>query len=124
METSRLTTRILTETEKLIAESCDTNVLDEKSVALHKLIIKKHYNAADVAIDYERQRIKMDVIISEEDYDPKTVNLALATVPVNMFFKNLCDFLKSCLEKDVKSLAFYARVLMQYANKNVALPSS
>ncbi|UJH68738.1 hypothetical protein [Allomuricauda sp. SCSIO 65647] len=121
METSRLTTRILMETEKLIMQSCASDTFDKKSTDLHKLIIKKHYNAADVAIDYVRHRINMDVIISEEDYDPKTVNLALATVPVNIFFKNLCDFLKSCLEKDVKSLAFYSRILMQYTNKNMAL---
>ena len=121
METSRLTTRILTETEKLISQSCEENPFDKKSVDLHKLLLKKYYNAADVTIDYERHRINMDVIISEEDYDPKTVNLALATVPVNIFFKNLCDFLKSCLEKDVKSLAFYARILMQYTNKNMAI---
>ncbi len=121
METSRLTTRILMETEKLISQSCEKNSLDKKSTDLHKLLLKKYYNAADVNIDYERHRINMDVIISEEDYDPKTVNLALATVPVNIFFKNLCDFLKSCLEKDVKSLAFYARILLQYTNKNMAM---
>jgi hypothetical protein len=122
METSRLTTRILMETEKLISQSCGEHLIDEKSADIHKLILKKYYNAAKVDIDYDRHRIKMDVIISEEDYDPKTVNLALATVPVNMFFKNLCEFLKSCLEKDVKSLAFYARILLQYTNKNMAMP--
>ncbi|RNC92040.1 MAG: hypothetical protein ED555_02715 [Allomuricauda sp.] len=123
METSRLTTRILTETEKLISQSCETNAPDKKSIDLHKLLLKKYYNAADVTIDYERHRIQMDVIISEEDYDPKTVNLALATVPVNLFFKNLAVFLKSCLERDVKSLAFYARILLQYTNRNMALPA-
>jgi len=123
METSRLTTRILMETEKLISQSCEEHQIDKKSADLHKLLLKKYYNAAEVKIDYERHRINMDVIISEEDYDPKTVNLALATVPVNIFFKNLCDFLKSCLEKDVKSLAFYARILLQYTDKNMAMPA-
>lgn len=123
MENSRLTTRILMETERLITESCSSSIIDEKSSELHKLILKKHYNAADVTIDYHRQRINLDVIISEEDYDPKTVNLALATVPVNIFFKNLGEFLKSCLESDVKSLAFYSRLLMKYAQKNMAMPA-
>lgn len=111
------------ETEKLISQSCGSSTVDKKSADLHKLLLKKYYNAAEVHIDYDRHRINMDVIISEEDYDPKTVNVALATVPVNMFFKNLCDFLKSCLEKDVKSLAFYARILLQYTNKNMAMPA-
>lgn len=109
------------ETEKLITQSCNENQLDKKAVDLHKLLLKKYYNAAEVKIDYERHRINMDIIISEEDYDPKTVNLALATVPVNLFFKNICDFLKSRLEKDVKSLAFYSRILLQYTNKNMAM---
>ena len=121
METSRLTTRILTETEKLISQSCEKNPMDKKSTDLHKLLLKKYYNAAEVNIDYERHRIKMDVIISEEDYDPSTVNLALATIPVNLFFKNLGDLLRSCLERDVKSLAFYARIVLQYTNKNMAI---
>lgn len=123
MKTSRLTTRILMETEKLIIKSCNSGSNDEKWSELHELILKKHYNAADVKIDYHRNRINMDVIISEEDYDPKTVNIALATVPVNIFFKNLSDFLKSCLETNIKSLAFYSRILMKYGNKNMAIPS-
>lgn len=123
METSRLTTRILMETEKLIMKSCNSNIVDKQSSDLHKLILQKHYNAADVTIDYHRHRINMDVIISEEDYDPKTVNLALATMPVNIFFRSLSDFLKSCLEKDIKSLAFYSRILMKYADKNMAMPT-
>ncbi|WP_343487162.1 hypothetical protein [Allomuricauda sp. d1] len=119
METSRLTTRILMEIEKLIARSCAGGEIPNEFQDLHKVLLRKHYNAASVDIDYDRQRVKMDVIVSDDDYDPSTVNVALQTMPVNIFFKNLFGFLKSCLEKDVKSLAFYSRLLLKYNNQNV-----
>lgn len=121
METSRLTTRILMEIERLIARSCSDTEVSLQYQDLHKVLLRKHYNAADVSIDYSRHRVKMDIIVSDTDYDPSTINVALRTVPVNLFFKNLFDFLKSCLEKDVKSLAFYSRLLMQYNNQNVVM---
>ncbi|MEM8999535.1 MAG: hypothetical protein AAGB24_04660 [Bacteroidota bacterium] len=119
MENSRLTTKILTEIEKLIIKSCRLSELDPNFQDFHKMLLKKYYNAADVCIDYHRHRITLDIIMNDEAYDPKTVNLIIPTIPANIFFKNLCDFLKSCLEKDVKSLAFYARLLKNYSNKDI-----
>lgn len=119
MENSRLGTRILMETERLILNSCSKSVFSKKSTELHSAILKKYYNAADVNIDYERHRVNMDVVLCDNEYDPKKVNLVIATLPVNLSFKDIYFLLKSCLEKDVKSLAFYARLLRDYANKDV-----
>ncbi|GMN10357.1 hypothetical protein MTsPCn9_31770 [Croceitalea sp. MTPC9] len=118
MENSRLGTRILMETERLILDSCSKSVISKKSKELHSAILKKYYNAADVIIDYHRRRVNMDVVICDKEYDPKKVNLVITTLPVNLSFKDICLLLKSCLEKDVKSLAFYARLLRDYANKD------
>lgn len=105
------------EMERLIARSSAKGKMTKKIQSFHEAIIKKHYNAADVAIDYHRHRIKMNVLMDESGYDPKTVNLDLDLLPTNLFFKNLRDFLKSCLERDAKSIAFYAKLIKDLSNK-------
>ena len=121
MENSKLRGRILMEIESLISRSCAKGTLNKNFQNLHKLILKKHYNATDVQIDYHRKRVKMDIIMDDKMYDPQSVNIHLATFPANFFFKDLCDFLKSCLEKDSKSLAFYAGLLRSYTKNDVTL---
>ncbi|MEM1336998.1 MAG: hypothetical protein AAF717_05165 [Bacteroidota bacterium] len=117
MENSGLRTRILKEMEKVIATSSAGRKITKKVEAFHEAIIKKHYNASDIAIDYHRHRIKMNIIVNEEGYNPNAVNLNLEVIPTNLFFKNLNDFLSSCLESDNKSVAFYARLLQDLTNK-------
>lgn len=119
MENSRLGTKILLETENLILNSCSTSAFSKKSKELHSAILKKYYNAADITIDYHRNRVSMDIVIDDQDYSPAKVNTIIATVPMSLSFKSICNLLKSCLEEDVKSLAFYARLLRNYANKDV-----
>ena len=109
------------EIESLISQSCNPGNLNKSFRNLHKLILKKHYNATDVAIDYHRNRVKTELVMDDQDYDPRSINLDLPTIPANFFFKNLCDFLKSCLDDDQKSLAFYAGLLRSYAQKDVTL---
>ncbi|MEX0313612.1 MULTISPECIES: hypothetical protein [Flagellimonas] len=121
MGNSRLTTRILMEMENLITKSSTRENITSRFQELHQSILRKHYNAADVEIDYHNHRIKMDVVLDDGEYDPKTINMVVSTMPVNLFYKNLCDFLKSCLSKDVKSLAFYASLLKQYTDKDIAM---
>ena len=118
MENLGLKTRILTEVEKIIMRSCAKGKMTKKTQNFHEAVIKKHYNASDVKIDYHRHRVKMNIIMDDEAYDPKTANINLNTLPMNLFFKNLCDFLKSCIEKDAKSLAFYAKLLGDFSNRN------
>jgi len=121
MEKSSLRGRILMEIESLISRSCAKSKMTKNFQNLHQVIVKKHYNAAEVSIDYHRKRIEMDIVMDDEDYDPKKVNLYVPTLHANLLFKNLCDFLNSCIDKDTKSLAFYAGLLRSYTKKDVTL---
>lgn len=121
MGNSRLTTRILMEMENLITKSSARENITSRFQDLHRSILRKHYNAADVEIDYHNHRIKMDVVLDDQEYDPKTINMVVSTMPVNIFYKDLCAFLKSCLAKDVKSLAFYAGLLKQHTDKDITM---
>ncbi len=120
MENLNVKSRILMEMERLIARSSAKGKMTKNIQSFHKAIIKKHYNAADISIDYHRHRIKMNVVLDENSYDPTAANVDLAVLPMNLFFKNLCEFLKSCLEADSKSVAFYARLMKELSNKESA----
>ena len=121
MENSSLKRRILSEIESLISRSCPNRKIPKNFESLHIAILKKHYNAAEVSIDYHRKRVAMDIVMDDRDYDPKKVNLHVPTLHANLLFKNLRDFLKSCIDKDTRSLAFYAGLLRSYENKDVTL---
>ena len=118
MDKSRLRGRILMDIESLISQSCAKSNLSKRFQNFHKLILKKYYNAADVSIDYHRKRVKMDLVTDDSAYDPSSINLNLPTIPANFFFSDLCDFLKSCLEDDQKSLAFYTGLLRSFTKKD------
>jgi len=121
MDKSSLRERILMDVENLISHSCSKGEVTEKSQYLHEVLLKKHYNAVGVHIDYHRKRIEMDIVIDDKDYDPKTVNIAVPTVHANLFFKNLKNFLRSCIDSDTRSLAFYAGLLRSLTKKEVQL---
>lgn len=117
MENSNLTGRILMEMEDLIAKSCPQQRVDQQFESLHVDLIKKYYNAAEVSIDYHRKRVEMDLVVNDRDYDPKTVNLYLPTLHMNLRYRNLRDFLKSCIDSDTKSIAFYACLIRKFKGK-------
>jgi len=117
MENLNVKSRILMEMERLIVRSSTKGKMTKKIQFFHEAIIKKHYNASDITIDYHRHRIKMNAVMDESGYDPKTINMDLALLPMNLFFKNLQDFLKSCLEQDSESIAFYAKLLKDVSHK-------
>ncbi|MDO6604001.1 hypothetical protein SAMN03080594_101135 [Arenibacter palladensis] len=121
MENSGLKTRVLTEIEKLISKSCSKSKMSPKFQKLHVAILKKYYNAADVSIDYHRKRVIMDIVMDDSCYDPKKVNSSLPILRANLLFKNLKEFLSSSLDKDNVSIAFYARLIRAYENRNVTL---
>ena len=121
MENSSIRGRVLMEIESLISRSCAKGKMTKRIQNLHQLIVKKHYNAADVSIDYHRKRIALDIVMDDALYDPKTVNLNVPTLHANLLFKNLKEFLNSCLDTDNKSLAFYAGILRSYTKKDVTL---
>jgi len=118
MENSNLKKRIQGEMNKVISASCSQELTTENFNDLHVALVKRYYNAADVNIDYHRKRVVMDIVVDDSLYDPKTVNLNLPTFKANIIFRNLKDFLKSCVEKDDKSTAFYARLLSSFNSKN------
>ena len=95
--------------------------MSKKFQNLHIAILKKYYNAADVTIDYHRKRVIMDIVMDDSCYDPKKVNSSLPILRANLLFKNLKEFLSSSLDKDNVSIAFYARLLRAYENRNVTL---
>jgi len=121
MENSNLEKRILLEIEGLILESCPKQNVLLKFEGLHVALLKKHYNAADVSIDYHRRRVQMDIVMDDQAYDPKKVNTNLPTLRANLWFRNLADFLKSCLDSDNRSLAFYASLLKSYQKNETIL---
>ncbi len=121
MENSNLKGRILQEIEGLISESCPEEKVSLQFENLHVALLKKHYNAADVSIDYHRRRVYMDIVMDDQAYDPKKVNTELPTLRANVWFRNLVDFLKSSLDRDNRSLAFYASLLKSYRNNDKIL---
>ncbi|NHF60494.1 hypothetical protein FK220_014155 [Flavobacteriaceae bacterium TP-CH-4] len=119
MENLSLRGRILSEIESLVAQSFPKQKVPQNVEKLHVALVKKHYNAADVSIDYHRRRVEMDIVMDDRAYDPTKVNTDLPTLHANLWFRNLSDFLKSCLDKDNRSLAFYASLLKSYRNNDM-----
>lgn len=111
MENSNLKKRIQGEMNKVISTSCSQRLTTQEFNNLHVALVKRYYNAVNVFIDYHRKRVLMDVILDDTLYNPKTINVNLPTFKANLLYNNLKDFLKSCLEKDNRSMAFYARLL-------------
>jgi hypothetical protein len=117
MEKSKLRDRVLVELEKLISTSCRNPTGSKKYEQLHIALLKKYYKATNVKIDYHRHRIQMEVIQDESLYDPKSINTYLPTIYTNLLFKSLRKFLMACVDKDNKSVGFYAQLLNSF-NKN------
>ncbi|MCM4167525.1 hypothetical protein KCTC52924_00976 [Arenibacter antarcticus] len=121
MENSRLKSTVFLEIKSLISESCSKNRLSRKSQNLHESIIKNHYNAVDASIDYNRNRVIMEIVMDDSYYNPQTINLSLPLLRTNMFFDNLEELLNSCLDTDNSNIAFYAQLLKTYGNKDSKL---
>ena len=121
MDKLSLRERILMELENLISRSCKNGEVTKQSQQLHEMLLKKHYNAVGVQIDYHRRRVEMDLVMDDTAYDPKKVNTVMPTIHANFFFKNLKDFLWSGVHSDSKSLAFYAGLLQKMNKKDTSL---
>ncbi len=121
MKNSNLKRRILLDIENLISRSCSFKETSSNYNKLHVALLKKHYNAVDVIIDYHRNRVNMNIIVDDKQYNPKTVNTNLSTIYTNLFFKNLNKFLLSCIDKDTKSIAFYSSLLRSFTQKEEVL---
>ncbi|PIB37840.1 hypothetical protein [Maribacter sp. 4G9] len=117
MKNSKLNEGIIMELERLIAQSCGDEQKSRKFTQLHVALLKKYYNAADVSIDYHRHRIKMDVLMDDTSYSPGKLNINLPILHINLLFDNLKSFLRNCIDKDSKSLGFYAQLLKNFKQK-------
>lgn len=117
MRNSNFREEISMEIEEMISQSCTDPKMTAKVKNLHIAIIKKYYNATDVNIDYHRKRVALDIVMDDTVYDPNKVNLYVPTLHANLLFKNLCDFLKSCIDKDNRSLVFYSSLLRTFKKK-------
>ena len=114
MKKSKLNDRIIMELERLIAQSCAERQGTGKFTQLHIALLKKYYNAADVSIDYHRHRIEMAVLADDSLYTPGKPNINLPIIYTNLLFGNLKTFLRSCIDRDGKSIGFYAQLLSNF----------
>ncbi len=104
MRTSYQSDVILKEMNNLITYSCNNqNVSTERFSTFHKALLKKHFEASEVAIDIEQKNLHLKISVETGKY-----------VNVNFEFQSLETLLKSCLEKDNGSLGFYQNMLTFY----------
>jgi len=104
MKTSYQTGTILNEMENLIAYSCQSSdISTEKFDTFHSALIKKHFGALEANINRETKTLELKVAVRENNY-----------AHINITYKSLENFLKSCLEDDLGSLAFYQNMLTFY----------
>ncbi len=116
MENSGLKSRVFKEVQNLVSSSCYSLETSKKHQILHEMIVKKHYNAVDITIDYHRNRILMDLVVDDSSYDPENLTFSTPLMRTNMYYDNLKGFLLSCLETDNASIAFYANLLKTFRN--------
>lgn len=121
MEKLSLKERVLLEIKYLISSSCPHRKVPKKFNNLHQAILKNHFNAADVLIDYQRKRVVMNIVLDDNGYNPREINTFLPLMPSNFMFRNLNEFLLSCVDDDNKSVAFYAGLIRAHTNREVAL---
>jgi hypothetical protein len=121
MVNSSLKMRIISQLENLISQSCPNRKIEKEHKDLHIALLKKHYNASEVHIDYYRRRITLNIVMDDTAYDHKKINTYLPTFRADIHFFSLKYFLKQCLEKDTKSLAFYASLMRSYPKKGSSL---
>lgn len=104
MRTSYQPNTILNEMHNLIAYSCQSNQVSMANFdTFHTALIKKHFEAIEVDIQRDIKNISLKVMVKNNQY-----------VHVNLSYNTLEDFLKSCLEDDLGSLAFYQNMLTFY----------
>lgn len=96
---------ILREMLDLIAYSCNDSVRsmgNANTGVFHRSIIKKYFKAREVRIRYDEKEV---IITLPSENNPDFY------IPITLDYDNLQDFLKSCIERDLRSLSFYQHVL-------------
>lgn len=101
---------IIEEVKNLVSYSC--NDCPEGSApfsSLHKGLVKVYFEAKHVEIDYENQKVKVELPVTATEY-----------TTVSFDCQNLERFLNSCVKTDKKSLLYYQNVLSYYSYLKVA----
>lgn len=88
---------------------------------LHKSLVARYYNAENVAFDYHRKRVWMDVTQGGPGMEDNPGNVQESILRINLRYDDLAEFLKSCLSRDSESLAFYIRILRSYPQNELPL---
>ncbi|HET8839789.1 MAG TPA: hypothetical protein VFM82_12435 [Flavobacteriaceae bacterium] len=102
--TTYQSTTILQEVRNLITYSCrNESSRTGRFDTMHRAIIKKHFNASEVHIERGKTTINLNIEVRKGEY-----------VRVNFECPDMEAFLKSCIEKDHTSLAFYQQMLTYY----------
>ncbi|SFU29445.1 hypothetical protein SAMN05216480_101479 [Pustulibacterium marinum] len=107
---------VLQEIRFLLRTSCQEESLQQKHFeSLHCAILKKHFKAGDVKIDHRNKviHLSMNVDSSANFFGQKSY------VDVEMKFKNIYDFLESCLETSDQNIVFYRNILKFYNQRAV-----
>ncbi|MFI2741886.1 hypothetical protein ACG2LH_04035 [Zhouia sp. PK063] len=110
---------VLNEMHNLINYSCQHLENNHKAFeSLHNAILKKYFKAVEVKIDYDNHTVDLVMNVTEDSINEIAKNYS-NTVHVNLNFENIHNFLKSCIEKDEKSVVFYQNILKYYSIHNV-----
>jgi len=105
--------KITKDLSRLIATACSDPVGLNNFAPIHNAFIKIAYDARDVFLDYERQRVYMNLITDYSNGDA-------STIPVNISYANLEDFLKSGVFLNTGTMMQYTFLLMYAATKKSA----
>lgn len=95
---------IIDEVKNLISYSM--NNLEEDKTGFedfHKSIVEIYFNARKISIDYTAQTIDLQLPVSNKEYTGITFECL-----------DLCEFLRSCIKCDEKSLSFYQESLVHH----------
>lgn len=104
---------IMNEMKNLITYSCsESNGQGTGFENLHTAILKKHFNAKDVKIDYDNKTINMNMFVEHSVKKSKYLN-------VDMKFKDIYTFLMGCLDYEQQDFLFYRNILTFYSINKV-----
>lgn len=103
----------------------DISCVDGEDITMfelfHKMLIRISYKAANISIDYHRKRVYMNVVSEDKYYDLETLNHPFAsTMSVNLVYKDLNDFLKTCIVEDEDSLNYYPTLISRFFKRKAS----
>ncbi len=98
---------ILADLKLFIDVSCEDCERQHLFNDFHNMLIRMHFKATKVLIDYKAKIVYMDILAEHEFYDAEVNNEFAATMSTQLEFEEFRTFLNSCIIKD-------AEILIQY----------